>query len=463
MIPKHTYLGVILMLFCFLCLATNGICQTKKNMNLCSNYDGGDAYNDIWGYVDANEGEYAIIGSSSKISIINVSDPINPVLIDEFAPGMTSGWRDMKSYGHYIYGCSEAFGEGLIIIDVSNLPISASLVTVSNSYWQSSHNIFIDEEHGRLYTAGAKDSNGHFNMMVFDLTANPADPTHLADVTLINGGYVHDVYVRDHIAYCSHGYNGYAVYDLTDPNNPIPLSSQTTNGYNHSSWLTTDGQYAFVAEEVPRGLPLLVMDLANLNNNDITVVHDFKEPLLAPTHVDNTPHNPFIVGDYLYLSYYEDGIVVFDIRDPLNPVRVAHYDTSSNTAYNGYNNVWGCYPFLPSGKILASDRSTGLYVLQADIPECPVNYTATNSLTGTINTVEDYETNGAITSTQEIVMPAKVDYDSKNWIDLLPGFSVENNVDFSAFIDGCDNGNGGINNNSSSTTQITNTQNTQID
>ena len=441
--PKQTVLGIFVMLT-FLCNIVN--CQTSNNMTLCSSYDGGDTYNDIWGYADDAGNEYAILGSTGKISIINVTDPFNPVLIDEFAPGMTSTWRDMKSYGNYVYGCSEAFGEGLAIIDMSNAPTSVSLVTVSDTFWKASHNIFIDEEHGRLYTAGAKNEFGHVNMMVFDLTANPEDPTRLADVTLVNGGYVHDVYVRDHIAYCSHGYDGYAIYDLTDPNNPIPLSSQVTNGYNHSSWVTDDGQYAFVAEEVPRGLPLLSMDISNMNNNDISVVKSFKEPLLAPTHVDNTPHNPFIVGDYLYLSYYEDGIVAFDIRDPLNPVRVAHYDTSDNTSYGGYNNMWGCYPFLPSGKILGSDRATGLYVIESNIPVCPVNYAGVNALSGTINSVVDYETNGVIESTQELTITARVDYDSKKWIDLLPGFTVTNKVNFSAFIDGCNEGAGGVNN-----------------
>ena len=462
MTPKHNVLSIIAMLT-FLCF--DAFSQTSNNMTLCSNYDAGDSYNDIWGYVDGNGREYAIIGASSKISIIDVTDPFNVVLINEFSPGMTSGWRDVKSYGNYVYGCSEAYGEGLVIIDMSNLPTSASLVTVSNSYWQSSHNIYIDEPNGRLYTAGAKDLNGNVNMMVFDLMANPADPTLIANVSLVNGGYIHDVYVRDHIAYCSHGYNGYAVYDLTDPNNPIPMSSQNTNGYNHSSWVTADGLHAFVAEEVPTGLPLLEIDLANVASNDIPVVHSFKEPLLAPTHMNNTPHNPFIVGDYLYLSYYEDGIVVFDIRDPLNPVRVAHYDTSSNSSYTGYNNVWGCYPFLPSGKILASDRSTGLYVLEANIPVCPVNFSGTNALSGSTIAIMDYETNGVIESTQVMSIPAKVDYDSKQYIDLLPGFEVVFKAEFSAFIDGCNGGSGGINNTtpSESPNQAINTDKTKID
>jgi len=444
----------------FLNFTANSQNKTSDNMSLCTNYDGGYTYNDIWGYVDGAGREYAILGSTSRISIIDVTDPYNEVLIDEFAPGMTSSWRDMKSYGNYVYGCSEAYGEGLAIIDMSNVPTSANLVTVSNSYFQSSHNIYIDEQHGRLYTAGARDANGHVNMMVFDLTANPADPTLLANVTLVNGGYVHDVYVRDHIAYCSHGYNGYGIYDLTDPNNPIPLSSQQTNGYNHSSWLTTDGSYALVAEEVPKGLPLLIVDLAGVNNNDTPVVHSFKEPLLAPTHTNNTPHNPFIVGDLLYLSYYEDGIVVFDISDPLNPVRVAYYDTSCNSSYSGYNNVWGCYPFLPSGKILGSDRSTGLYVLEIDLTsDCPESYAGVNAITCKFNRTADYETDGIIESTQELISGAKVDYDSKIHIDLLPGFIVNENTEFAAFIDGCNNGAGGIiNTNSTSIQTPTQTQ-----
>ena len=343
--------------------------QSAHNMQLCSNWDPGYTFNDIWGY-ESGGNEYAVIGSLSKISVVNVTNPYNVSLVGEVSPGLSSTWRDIKSYGNYIYGVSEANGEGLVVI--SALGFSSGLVNITsqtNNEFDRAHNIFVDEPNGRLYVVGGRKGNQSKNIIVYDVASNPANPVHIATSSL-TGGYVHDVYVRDNIAYCSHGYFGFGVYDMSNPSSPIELATQGTNGYNHSSWLSTNGDYAFICEEVPASLPILTMDLRDIANNDIQVVASFKEPLLAPTHTNNRPHNPFVLGNLMYVSYYQDGVVVFDVSNPTSPFRVAYYDTSNNTEYFGYEDIWGVYPFLPSGKIIASDQYTGLYVLELafDIP-----------------------------------------------------------------------------------------------
>ena len=103
-----------------------------------------------------------------------------------------------------------------------------------------------------------------------------------------------------------------------------------------------------------------------MDNEFIEIDTTFKFPL-NPNDDNNRPHNPFIRGDYLFCSYYHDGIQVFDVSDPLNPFTAAYYDTNpTDTAYSGFEGNWGTYPFLPSGLILASDILTGLYVLELD-------------------------------------------------------------------------------------------------
>lgn len=77
-------------------------------------------------------------------------------------------------------------------------------------------------------------------------------------------------------------------------------------------------------------------------------------------------------------------------------------------------------------------------------PFCLLNYANNNQLTGIENGTIDYETDGLIESTQLIENYAIVDYDSNTEILLLPGFEVKINADFNAFIDGCNNGAGGI-------------------
>ncbi len=363
-----------LFLLIFLCGTLNA--QDAENMAKLSSWHNPDLpmhslgiYNDIWGYVDENNREYAIIGSANFVHFVDVTDPNQPVLIDQVAGGSTSLWRDFKVYRDRAYAVADSGDEGLLIFDLSNLPNEVTLTNQTTAWFEQSHNIFIDTDHGRLYVAGSDTEND--GLIVFDLTQDPDNPTLISSVNLaagMLGEYVHDVFVRDNIAYCSHGNtSSLVIWDFNDAENPSIIASIETGAYNHSNWLTDDGQTLIVAEEVPLGMPLIMLDLANIGTGEIEFITSFKEPLLAPEHEGATPHNPFILGDFAYVSYYEDGLVIFDISDPANPKRVAYYDTyPDNTDYNGYAGCWGVYPYLPSGNIIASDMQTGLYVLELD-------------------------------------------------------------------------------------------------
>ncbi|HFC00130.1 MAG TPA: choice-of-anchor B family protein, partial [Phaeodactylibacter sp.] len=337
--------------------------QVSLNMNLLDQWHPtGLSYNDVWGYADAAGNEYAIVGSYSKIHFLQITNSNTLTLIDEFTPGSTSIWRDFKTYGNYAYAVTEGT-EGLLVYDLSDLPNSVTLSSQNTNEFTKAHNIYIDEANGKLYVVGSNTQNN--GLIIYDVTTNP--PTHLASVALPAGGYVHDIYVRGDTAYCSHGYNGFYIWDVSTPSSPSFLASYTGEaGYNHSSWVSPDGNTAYYAREVGVGLPMTILDLSDYN--DLSVISNFKFPLLAPTYVDNVPHNPYLLGDYLISSYYEDGVQVFEVSDPTNVSRVAYYDTyPSNTQYNGYHGCWGVYPYLPSGKILASDGSNGLFLLELTI------------------------------------------------------------------------------------------------
>lgn len=352
-------------------------------------------YNDIWGYTDCDGKEYAIIGSAGMVHFVDINTPAEPVEIARFPGGGVTTWRDMKVYRDRAYAVSDATAEGLMIFDMSQLPDTVIKTYQSNVFFGSAHNIFIDN--GRLYCVGTNTQSQ--GIIVLDLTTDPDDPQLLASVPLPPGGYVHDVYVKNDTAYCSHGFSGFYIWDFSDPQNPVELASIPTNGYNHSSWLLEGGQYALYAEEVPTGLPLGVADLSNLAMGDIETALTFKFPLLAPDHLNNTPHNPFVRGDYVIVSYYEDGVQIFDLSDPLDPKQVAYYDTHQNSQYNGYNGCWGVYPFFPSGIIAASDINGGLMLLSADsiqwkpiepvlTPELTISISDTLACTGEVVTVE---------------------------------------------------------------------------
>ena len=92
------------------------------------------------------------------------------------------------------------------------------------------------------------------------------------------------------------------------------------------------------------------------------------------------------------------------------------------------------------------------FAVESPATDCPADYAGDNlsgslpGLTGLLNATTDYETNGAISSSQHIGAsnPVQVDYDSAIEITLLPSFTIELGSEFNAFIDGCNGGSGGI-------------------
>lgn len=404
------------------------------NANLLSHTNGmpGNEYSDVWGYVDNTGKEYAIIGSHQAINIYDVTDCAHPVLILAYNDGANAIWRDFKTYRNYLYAVcdhtsSKPCYEGLEIINLDNYSYSQN-----TSDFTSAHNIYVDTTNARLYVVGSNATGGALTIYTLDTEivngttyqGTPGNPVLLRKMLT---SYIHDIYVKNNIAYASHGYNGYYVWDVSDPSNIIQLISiDDLPGYNHSSWVTDDGQYAFVAEELPRGRPINIYQLTIDGANSSAIsMGNFKEPLEAPTDLDCRPHNPFVKGDTLFISYYEDGTQVFDISNPLQPKRIAYLDTYLNQNGIGYYNSahdwkghWGVYPFLPSGCMIAADITQGMYTFKLDIP--------TENPTGFDELVENLESDFDIsTSGKGLVLRTPSGYCYRLVIDALGNLTTE--------------------------------------
>ena len=354
------------------------------NMQLESNWDNpslpsrfGVVYNDIWGYA-GNGTEIAIVGTTRGVYFIDVTLPTSPQVINyHLVINLTdslvnkSAWRDFKTYSHYAYACSDEGASGLVIYDLQYLPDSVVKVNQTTEFFVRSHNIYVDTEHARLYATGANTSGQ--DVIILDLT-DPDDPVEIGSPTLACG-YVHDIHVVDHVGFCSSGFTELYVYDFTNPAAPVllgSLDSYSQSGYNHSSWLDETGTKLVFCEET-HGTPVKLLDVSDyeLNASDVT---NFGGHLL-PTDSNNIAHNPFILGDLVFISYYHDGVQVFDISDPTNITNVAWYDTEPlNTNYNGFDGSWGVYPFLPSGMVIATDVKNGLFVLNLTGGLLPVEF-----------------------------------------------------------------------------------------
>lgn len=311
--------------------------------------------NDVWGYVDENNNEYALVGGIKGTGVVDVTDPSNPNEVF-WEPGMSSTWRDLKSFGDYAYVTTEA-QNGLLIIDLSPLPASTSLTTnyyfgPSGNEWQSAHNLYVDSL-GYAYIFGANRGNG--GVIILDVATDPLNPT---EIGVFDNWYVHDGYVLGDTMYLAHISDGFiSIVDISDRANPVLLGTKDTpNNFAHNIWTSADGQYAYTTDELPHSY------IAAYDISDPTNILEVDRIQSSPG-VGTIPHNAHVIGDYVVTSHYADGVVIHDVTYPYNMIEVGDYDTYPDQTVD-YDGCWGAYPFLPSGLLLATDRTEGLYLLE---------------------------------------------------------------------------------------------------
>ena len=316
------------------------------NCALLGTFNAHGPFNDVWGYTAPNGDEYALLCATTGTVVVDISNPSTPIERGWF-PWASSTWRDVRTYGTYAYVVTEATA-GFQIIDLSN-PNSPTLVgTFGTSVTNNAHNVCVDEAAGKLYLVGT-----NVGVQAWDLTTNPANPTHLGQASTIG---FHDLCVENGYAYASHISGG--VLRIMDTSTPLPWTilsnTPTPSSFTHNAWPNPAGTLCVTTDEQTGG----VIKLFDITNK--------ASPIPLGQFTPNSsaiPHNAFIVGDKVHVSWYTEGYRCIDISDPSNPVEVASYDTWPG-ATGGFNGCWGCYPFLPSGNILASDRNTGLYIVR---------------------------------------------------------------------------------------------------
>ncbi|HTL80660.1 MAG TPA: choice-of-anchor B family protein [Bacteroidia bacterium] len=330
----------------------------------------GIKYQAVWGWYQQNTNrEYAIIGTSTGTEFIDVTNPASPVVCD-YIPATHGNliWHEIKNYQNYCYIVSDdAAPNSFIIADMSYLPDSVHVVRNDRTIFERCHTIYVDGD--KLYGGSVTGINNSFfySMAVYDLSADPTTPTlirHL-DQDYATPGTVHDMFVRNDTVYASGGYDGLFIYKFNDGTTNTfseldALQNYPEQGYNHSSFLTQNGQTLIFTDEVPAGKGIKSLDVSQFGN--LTMNQVFR------SNTGNTPHNPYIIGnDILVMANYTDGVQIFDISNPSNVVRCGYFDDDTTINYpnytQAYHGCWGAYTDLPSGNLLAADMQNGLYIL----------------------------------------------------------------------------------------------------
>ncbi len=355
----------IRLLFAFLLFGSFAFAQPNLNLELLSNVPVGEAGNDIWGYVDANGIEYAVMGSQTATRIFSLEDPSNPIERAVIS-GASSIWRDIKHYDNYLYVTTDQGSDGLLIVDMTNAPD-----TIEHKFWtpeldagsgsdilQRCHNLYVDADEGWCYLAGCNIGVG--GVLILDIHTDPLNPIYVGST---NEFYSHDVVTLGNTMYSSEISDGhFSVYDISDKSNPTrTILQNTTSNFTHNAWPSNDGKYLFTTDERPNAF----VDAYDISDpEDVQLLDAFQPSETAGSGV--IPHNTHFDEGYLVTSWYTDGVVIVDANKPDNLIKVGAYDTYQGP-HGGFSGCWGVYPYLPSGTIIASDINSGLYVFSSTI------------------------------------------------------------------------------------------------
>jgi hypothetical protein len=326
---------------------------------------------DLWA-----EGNYAYIGSDRHeggISIFDISNPLSPQFVTEYAG---EEMEDVEVYGRFGYFSSDdnqatpATGTGVDIVDLIDPanPVRIARVDASLNGHHKVHTLSVSD--GFMYTTdNITDTIKIFNVL------DPYAPSYVTTVDLDLASNVdsHEVMVSDGRMYVASKIPGNAttgythIFDVSNvgTTGPVLLKGFQTGGGTHTSMPSEDGNLLIVSQERQNG-EVRIYDISMIDQPN-----DPQNPVLLKTITASTlgieahsPHHSHMHGDLLFLSWYEAGLQVLNLADPVNPAWVGSYDTFVGTS-SDYNGNWGAFHGLGFDKVLLSDRNKGLIIVDA--------------------------------------------------------------------------------------------------
>jgi choice-of-anchor B domain-containing protein len=337
---------------------------------------GGTGGNDIWGWFDAQTGnEYALMGLTNGTAFVDVSSPEEPIFLGRLPTQTeTSGARDIKVYQDHAYIVADGAGaHGMQVFDLTRLrglaaPEIFSADVVYGDF-ENAHNLAINEDTGFAYAVGTNTCGASLHIVDIRTPNNPlfsgchsSISTHDTQCVIYQGPDA-DHSNNPEICISSNGAH-VEVVDVTIKSAPVTISATDypQRGFAHQGWLTEDQRFFLMDDEG---------DENAFNIPTRTHVFDVSD-LDAPTYVfaydaatASTDHNLYILGSRVFQANYTSGLRVLEFGDLANSelTEIAFFDTFPASDDSSFSGAWSVYPFLPSGTIIVSDRSNGLFVL----------------------------------------------------------------------------------------------------
>ncbi len=326
-------------------------------------YGAYQSYAGVWG-----DGNYAYIGSERRngVLIYDITNPNAPALASYYAPSNSLDMEDIKVANGVGY-FADNMGSGLHIVNVSDPtnPTLFSQITSANGGYDNTHKVAIWQN----FVFIPQNLTAPALIKVFDVS-NPAIPVLKTTITSTDPQWVNDMDIQDNgagsVRLYTAGWGGKCdIWDITNiaTQAPVLLGSFSAGIDGSSASATADGNYLAYSRKTTDGTS--EVKIYNITNPaSVTVASTLTMTALGVSAV--APHDPRIMGNLLYVSWFQAGTLIFDISNPNSPVLVGSYDTWPG-AVNAtqLDGNWGVYPYLGQDRVLLSDRNTGLYIIDA--------------------------------------------------------------------------------------------------
>ena len=353
---------------------------------------------DLWIWEGLDGRDYAVVGSwngKGHVFFYDVTDPTNMVLVDTVQVDART-INDVKvSENRRICVISREGASnrrnGIVVLDVSNPREVKILSTFADQITGGVHNIFVDDDY--VYAV----NNGR-RWDVINIE-NPTKPVRVGRFETNNPGRaVHDVWVKDGIAYHAGWTDGVILVDVGgggkggSPTHPMEMGlAEQLTGWTHAvapfKSKSAGKFYVFVGDEsswdnpripetpmyveskLPRRMRgwLHVVDFDDLNNPQEVAQYKIG---------DYGVHNYWVDWDeeILYVGYYQGGLRVLDVSGELMGDLYAQgreigrfYPDDPEGFIPNSPMVWGPQPH--KGSIFFSDFHSGLWAVRLLPPE----------------------------------------------------------------------------------------------
>lgn len=277
-------------------------------------------------------GNLAYVGEGYRLSILDISNPVNPVKLGKTQPlpQIIQGVFVLGSFAYVVVGNS-----GLRLVDITD-PTKPSEI----SFYDTPGNAFdIFVANGFAYVA-----DGERGLRVI----NVADPTTPYEVGFYDTpGDAYDIQLTGSFAFIADGESGLRIVNIANPTTPIEVAYYNTSG-------EADGVYVlenlvYLADGIG-GLRII-----NIANPAVPIEVGFYD---TPGRAQDV----VVISQIAFVSDEYHGIRAVNVMNPIMPKEIGFYDTP------GYS----VEAYVVGNMLYLADGTSGLRVMNVTDPTLPI-------------------------------------------------------------------------------------------